>query len=114
MSQPIYVRHRSGIGAQYAVFREDSECWVVLTPKTYWLPKGEYVPCDAPVQVERWEDVTSQCEPDGLRIATPGKFYHEYIDNAYLFSGTKYRLRKVSTRVVKEGMVFIVERQVLT
>ena len=95
-----YVQHRSGDGNVWKVLDDDVGRWHVIDMLhgvvPYWLPKSEYVPCEAPV-LKRWTDVTSRCELDGLRIYIPGAHQREYIDTAVVFTGLDYRLRKVRT-----------------
>ena len=103
MSQPIYVRHISGQGKIYKVFDGGFiTAWLV---DNYQLPKDEYVVCEPP---EPWEDVTNQCELDGLRMYIPGGDHYGYLDTAHLFTKTKYRLRKIN---LWEAHYFIVERK---
>ena len=108
-----YVRHISGQGKIYKVFGQVSTAWQVYEgedPLILRLPKHEYLLYDQP---EHWEDVTSQCELDGLRIYITDQYHLDYLDTAYVFTETKYRLRKVQIHDPKIGFwAFIVERMV--
>ena len=103
-----YVQHVSGQGKIYKVFYEGQSSWQVNDPghgMLFFLPKDEYVVCEPP---EQWDDVTSQCEVDGVRIYIPGLHHHDYIDTAFHFTGVKYRLRWSITR--DNAKCFTVER----
>ena len=104
MSQPTYVRHVSGQGDVYCV-RDDGFAWTTPGWPELRLPKAGYCVYMMP---EQWEDVTPQCEVNGVRIRVRRGEYYDFLDAADSLEGVHYRLRKVATDL---GWAFLVERR---
>ena len=101
-----YVRHISGQGKSYKVIPDTlNNFWIVGAHPILYLPKDEYVVCEPP---EQWEDVTSLCEVDGVRIYMPGLHHNDYIDANPYITGVKYRLRKADC--LRDTAYFVVDR----
>ena len=116
MNTQRYVRHFSGKGGPWmlndnSTYNSEVHADWCVHRSVYgalFLPKSEYILCDPPPLVERWEDVTSDCETfedDGFSGVS-----HERISRFQSTSyAGNYRIRKLEH--IQFGWAFVVERK---